>query len=262
MKKEIKALLIPDVHCREFWKIPVHDVLDNHPDARIIFTGDYVDGYPDDFTDDDYPTRGVANLEEIIKLKKDNPDRVTLLLGNHDCGYAINPYICNCRTDYAHKDKIKKLFTENRDCFQLLTHVDAGQKILVSHAGVKTEFLKRHDIDSEKINIENYYNNAWAIEDYSVLNTLGECDHYRDWLADRDTEGSFIWSDLRSWFDGDNPKDEGLGYQIFGHTYLNGPIINEKFACIDCQRGFIFDEDNTFDIYKKEEIKDEKEKEE
>ena len=36
-------------------------------------------------------------------------------------------------------------------------------------------------------------------------------------------------------------KEEGI-FQIFGHTQLKDePIITDKWACLDCKKGFIFD---------------------
>ena len=49
MKKDIKILIVPDVHGREFWRQPVTEVL-NDPglkNTRIVFLGDYVDPYFD-----------------------------------------------------------------------------------------------------------------------------------------------------------------------------------------------------------------------
>ena len=44
----VKYLIVPDVHCREFWKTPVKNILEN-TDGKVIFLGDYLDGYPDEW---------------------------------------------------------------------------------------------------------------------------------------------------------------------------------------------------------------------
>jgi hypothetical protein len=36
---------------------------------------------------------------------------------------------------------------------------------------------------------------------------------------------------------------DGYDYQIFGHTYLDNEIITEKWACIDCKKAFILNDD-------------------
>ena len=93
----IHALLVPDVHGREFWKEPVKTVLENS-EAEIIFLGDYLDPYPDEFDSDfeldykastDYLQTTIDNFKEIIELKKQYPDRITLLLGNHKVNIAF-----------------------------------------------------------------------------------------------------------------------------------------------------------------------------
>lgn len=251
--KEIKELLLGDIHCRDFWKEPVKDVLENHPNAHITFLGDYVDGYPFEWegTNIDYKQQGVDNLETIVGLKKHYPDRITLLLGNHDCGYAISHDICDCRTDTIHQNKIEDLFKLNRNCFQLMHHIDAGQKILLTHAGLKRDFLKQNKIDPDKFDVEAYFNNAWLTNDHKVLATLGDVDKFRSGFWFTGKSGSFVWSDIEDWYDnGATPKDEGFGFQIFGHTYLkNSPIINDKFACLDCRKAFVIGDDNILDTY-------------
>ena len=113
MNKDIQILLIPDVHGRHFWKGPVKETLEN-TNAKIVFLGDYLDVYPQEFTEmygfklDVYTEENydkiykllddtVDMFGEIIELKKKYPERITLLVGNHDCGYAVGHNICNTR---------------------------------------------------------------------------------------------------------------------------------------------------------------------
>jgi len=82
MEKNVKVLIIPDVHGREFWREPVKEVLEK-TDVRIVFLGDYLDSYPWDFDHNHYQQQAIDVFNEIINLKKENRDRVNLLLGNH-----------------------------------------------------------------------------------------------------------------------------------------------------------------------------------
>jgi hypothetical protein len=34
--------------------------------------------------------------------------------------------------------------------------------------------------------------------------------------------------------------EEGI-FQVFGHTQLKTHIVTDKWACLDCRKGFIFD---------------------
>jgi hypothetical protein len=240
-------VVIPDVHCRTFWKkaiekylLPVDTPMCT---TRIVFLGDYVDGYPHEWYDDSYVTDGIDRLEEIIEIKKKHPHQVKLLLGNHDCAYAIGDEICTSRKDYAHEPRIARLFTDNRDCFQIM-HKEKG--VLFSHAGVHKGFLE--DVDISKEHFVDIFNNAWLTENYEILDSLGRYDAYRGYrIYDY---GSPVWADVRSFFDwaedSMKPIDEGLGFQVFGHTQLSVPIITNNFACIDCRQALVIDEDKVF----------------
>ena len=60
--------------------------------------------------------------------------------------------------------------------------------------------------------------------------------------------GSCEWADLREHIDTQNSSldniiskgEEGI-FQVFGHTQLKAPLITDKWACLDCRQGFIFD---------------------
>lgn len=72
----MKALIIPDLHLRPFWKEAVE-----RWDGPIIFMGDEVDPYPHEWPNGTLDP--VDYLLEVINFKDCNQDRVTLLLGNH-----------------------------------------------------------------------------------------------------------------------------------------------------------------------------------
>ena len=71
-----KVYIIPDVHCRSFYK-PVLNI----KDSPVVFLGDYMDPYKFEGTNDE---DGIENLREIFAFARSN-DNVTLLAGNHDC---------------------------------------------------------------------------------------------------------------------------------------------------------------------------------
>lgn len=79
-----KILICPDCHGRRFWENPCK----NHKGEfeKIVFLGDYVSPYPDE---------GISNMEalnvfkEIIEFKKENPEKVVLLMGNHRVNFAF-----------------------------------------------------------------------------------------------------------------------------------------------------------------------------
>lgn len=262
MDKDIKILIVPDVHGREFWKEPVKTVLENS-DAEIVFLGDYLDPYPDEFDADyeldfqasvEYLQTAIDRFKEIIELKKQYPDRITLLLGNHDCTYAISKDICQCRTDYLHFADIKNLFGENRELFQLAKEEDInGKHFIFSHAGMLREYFSWYlsDVNWEVVNPVLYLNNAWAVGDYNVLDKLGVYDKYRG-PCFGNKYGSPIWSDIRAWLH--IKEDETFGYNIVGHTQLHSPLVFETITCLDCRQCFYLNSEGQIVDYNNDEI--------
>ena len=179
MDKDIQILLIPDVHGRQFWKQPVIEVLEN-TNAKIVFLGDYLDVYPQEFTEmygfklDAYTQENwdkicklfddtVAMFEEIIELKRQYPDRITLLVGNHDCGYAVGTKICEVRRDKRNASKICKLFDENREYFQLADEARIADKhFIFSHAGINKTYADRcFGEEANEDTVVTLFNDAW-----------------------------------------------------------------------------------------------------
>lgn len=246
MEQDVKILIIPDVHGRDFWREPVKKVLEES-DAPIIFLGDYVDPYPyewenvmDGDSKIDYKAHAVDILEEIIQLKKDNPNRITLLIGNHDGGYAIGPDICTSRRDYRNATRIEKDFDANIDLFQLADEITInGKHIIFSHAGIGkryAEIVFGKDVVTED-NVVSLFNNAWESQNFEILDTLKIYDIYRGWGGF--DYGSLIWADAREWGNNEGVGQEGFGYMVFGHTQLEEkPYISDKFADLDVRKAF------------------------
>ena len=135
MDKDIKLLIVPDVHGRDFWFGPVMSNLDK----EIVFLGDYVDPYKEDGVTRE---RAIEILNEIIALKQEY-DNITLLLGNHDAGYALDTNICECRRDWKRNGTIAEIFKNNIDLFDIAMEKRInGKHFLLSHAGVKHSWIK------------------------------------------------------------------------------------------------------------------------
>ena len=242
-KSNIKWLIIPDLHGRAFWREPMMETLQD-TDAHIIFLGDYHDPYSREFSGDDYLQRSVDQFKEIIELKKQNPGRMTLLIGNHDCGYAIGDHICSSRMDRSHRRELEKLFSDNRNLFQLAEECDiAGRHIIFSHAGILkgwTELVWGEDALDSRFNVVDQLNNAWLTDHYGILDALGNSDIYRGWGGFK--YGSPVWSDIRSWVR--VTPEETYGFNIVGHTQIevDSPVILDTIADLDCRKAFYLDD--------------------
>lgn len=243
---DIKYMIIPDVHGREFWREPLKKLLTvDGSNAKVIFLGDYLDCYPYEFNkDEDYCEIAISGLNEIINIKKEFGNQVTLLIGNHDCGYRFDLDICDCRTDYRNFERIRNIFVSNKDLFQLADEAYInGKHYIFTHAGIHKAYVdfafpdEKCNINEE--NIVSYFNNAYYTEEPHVINSLGMYDRYRgSWGYD---VGSLVWADVHSWLG----EYDGYGYQVFGHTQLEhgcGGIIKENFAMLDSAEPFIINE--------------------
>ena len=130
--------IIPDVHGRDNWKEQLHSF--NPEVDSVIFLGDYFDPY-------DFENISVAdaieNFKKILEFKKNNFNKVILLLGNHDMPYVFNEYYdlsnWHCRHSKKYHNEIHNLFNHNISFFKI-AHVE--DNILFTHAGVESGWLE------------------------------------------------------------------------------------------------------------------------
>ena len=243
----IKVLIIPDVHGRSFWIDPVKQCLLND-DIHIVFLGDYLDEYnfEKEWEGVKDPRRvSIQRFEQILELKRQNLERITLLIGNHDCGYCLGDDICSSRMDHRNRKEITGIFGDNAGLFQLASECDIASKHFVfSHAGILKGWADlcwgKEEVSKKDFNVVEELNKAWVTANYGILNALGDYDAYRGWGGYQ--YGSPVWSDIRSWIKV-KPKDT-FGFNIVGHTQCNGePIILDTIADLDCRKAFYIDDD-------------------
>ena len=249
MTNQIQVLVLGDIHGRDFWKEPVKDVLKN-TDANVVFLGEYLDVYRNESIK---PDDAVKNFEEILELKKQHPDRITLLLGNHDMGYRFTLSICDCRTDRKNYKRIQKLFHDNKDLFCLADEETIeGKHFIFSHAGihrgyVNDAFPEEYETITED-NVVEFFNKKYREENEKLIQSLGMYDNYRGW--DGHTYGSIVWADALSWF---GKAYDGYGYSVFGHTQMEhgvGGIITDNFADLDSAEAFAITRNGKIKPYK------------
>ena len=231
-----KWIIIPDVHGRRFWR----DAVQGNEGEKIIFLGDYVDPYD---WEDILPGEAYKELQDIIAFKKEHPDNVVLLLGNHDLGY-LDPAICTCRRDTYRAEMIRREFEANLELFDIV-HIDDvnGGRLLFSHAGIAESWIKRHiklvskmkGFRPERLN-EMLHGDLTERE--RLFHALADVSWYRGGL---DKVGSPVWADVEEYLNGERLLG---GYQhIFGHTLHEGGLINvrDHGYCLDCAQAFVLD---------------------
>lgn len=219
----MKILINPDIHGRVFWKYSTE-----HKDEfdKIIFLGDYLDAYSPDLL-----LKEEDNFKEIIQFKKDNPDKVILLLGNHDCHYINDKIYEASRYNPSKHDSYQKLFLDNIDLFQLIYIYD---KYLFSHAGVYQKWM-----DLNKLTLKDLLD----CDLDKLSKSLNWIDYFRGGFYD---VGSCIWADIRD--SGTEKLLKGY-YHIFGHTQLKFNLSTSELSCLDCRVPFSLDSE-TGDINK------------
>ena len=229
----MNILVIPDVHGRPFWK----DAVEKHSEdcEKIVFLGDYLDPYPWEWI-----TRKmtIENFKEIIKYKKDNQEKVVLLLGNHDLAYYDRNFPYRVRYDSSNAYKIKQNFGKNRSLFQLAYEADLDKHYLFTHAGVLKSWYERHkeligDLTVENLNrLKTFPGGIRALCDVSRLRGgFGRV-------------GSMVWSDIEE--KSEIEDFDGI-YQVFGHSQQDSqPVITGTWACLDCRRAFVLNGEGGF----------------
>lgn len=238
MEKAEKVLIIPDMHGRTFWKEAVKD----REDWRIVFLGDYLDPYP--YEDITYRS-AIDNFIKIVNFKKEHNKNVTLLLGNHDCTYAFpnGKNICYCRADKGNYQEISNIFTENYSLFSIALELEVGGKQFVfSHAPIlDTWYGMQYENDNKRTKVVERLNEDYLNMTDKFMDALSEVDWYKGSYSNI---GSVVWADVRALSLDEQPLALPNDYAIFGHTQLmKDPIILDDFACLDCRRAFILNED-------------------
>ena len=198
---------------------------------------------------------GSFTEDVIIDVKKKYPDRVILLLGNHDCGYAIDRGICDVRRDRRNSKKIEELFETNKDMFQLADEAYISDKhFIFSHAGINKLYAK--DCFGDSVNEDNVvtlFNDAFKNDNYGVMQSLGYYSRYRGRFGG--DYGSLIWADAREWFYGQDDtlktQNEPYGFSIVGHSIMSKPYITENMAFLDTQEAHCLLENGEILTYKK-----------
>ena len=231
-----KWIIIPDVHGRPFWRTAVK----GQEGEKIIFLGDYVDPYD---WEGIFPGEAFKELKDIIEFKKEHPDNVALLLGNHDLGY-LNPAICTCRRDSNRARKIKRTLEDNLELFDIV-HIEEvdGAKVLLSHAGIAENWIKHRSLlvgnlkgfQPERLN--EMLHGDKSDQDKLFL-ALSDISWFR---GGPDKVGSPVWADVEEYLDGERLLGGYL--HIFGHTlHEGGPInIRDYGYCLDCAQAFTLD---------------------
>lgn len=208
-----KIIALGDTHGRPYWKQAVKD----NPDADLfVFIGDYFDSFEYSAAEQIY------NFKEIIEFKKENPDKVVLLIGNHDHHYF--PEIGYTGTSGYQSNfalQIGQILDENRQYLQMAYQVDG---MLFTHAGLSGMWLSVVLGDDWKLEENQTYadlvNDIWKYKPKAFV------------FNGRDPYGNDKYQ-TPIWIRPESLKYAGAGFkrqiiQIVGHTGQNQIDIKGK----------------------------------
>jgi predicted MPP superfamily phosphohydrolase len=119
---------VGDIHGRTNWIKKLSEVA---PLDHTVFMGDYLDTFDSDNT----PVMQADNLMHILEIKMMNPDKITLLIGNHDLHYC-DMTKKNYQSSGFHAGgsfMYHDIFKKHWDLFQIAHTVDGR---LATHAGI------------------------------------------------------------------------------------------------------------------------------
>lgn len=132
-------IAIGDTHGRDNWKKIINQHIDDVD--KFVFVGDYFDSF------DIGPEQQMSNFLDIIEFKKNNIEKVDLLIGNHDFHYL---YIDGSIKQYSGYQELRDfdihhLLDENKKYLQLATQYN--DEYLFTHAGVTQTWASLVGID-------------------------------------------------------------------------------------------------------------------
>lgn len=198
----MKTIALGDTHGRSFWKLIVYG---QQQPFKVIFIGDYFDS-----RDGISAEEQIKNFLEIVAYKKQHPDNVVLLIGNHDLSYwpGIDGTLTSGYQVKAAAD-ITKVLVENAEYLQMA--YDDGS-YLYSHAGVGKQWLQANGWDGEEP-IVDFVNKVWK-DNFSAFDFTGF-----EPTGDS-TSQTPVWirpmSLVKTW-----KRDKEKPTQVFGHTTVN-----------------------------------------
>ena len=242
----MKIIVLPDIHGRRFWESARERI-----DAcdKVVFIGDYFDPY---VFEGITPLDAIENFKEILSFVKEYPEKVVMLLGNHDLPYFSEKYLAlskyHCRMSRVWHSTIADMFEACRDMFKL-AHVE--DDILFTHAGCASKWLKSiHAKPASLGDLVALLNGLLTAE--NGMRQLFMVSHHRGgW----DDAGSCVWADVNELVS----DNKGLHFddcltvkQVFGHSlqvekdekgnYVSGkPVTTSTIKMLDTRCAYMLD---------------------
>lgn len=138
----MKTVVIGDIHGKSCWR----DIIKQQQDAdKVVFIGDYFDCFENVST-----LSQISNFKSIVELKKADPNKYVILIGNHDWHYMAN--FCG-RTAYSGYQSFS--WPDIRDAIesvkQYLQICYVQDEFVFSHAGISKSWAWKNSIKLDSL---------------------------------------------------------------------------------------------------------------
>lgn len=207
----MKIIVLGDTHGRNIWK----SIINNESFDKVVFVGDYFDSIQIKTEDQ------VNNFLDIIQFKKDNPDKVILLIGNHDHHY-FQSIEDTGTSGYQQIGQymITPVLEDNKEYLQMAYSYD---NFLFTHAGVSEVFMN-----------DCFGKDGWSFD--NIANDLNELWKYKPKAfifngynsSGDNIEQTPIWIRPRSLMAASKAIKKQNIIQIVGHTSMSQIDIKGK----------------------------------
>lgn len=214
----MRLIALGDTHGRSKWK----EIVDGEKDAdKIIFIGDYFDDKNGGYS----ASQQIENFKEIVELKRNNPDKVILLIGNHDFHYLNGVYEKYSSYQIGYNKEINETLQPVVD-EGLLQMCYQNGKYFFSHAGITNTWADNNHIDRD--NLQDSINDLFLTDITKFKFTIGDNHSY----SGNDITQTPIWVRVQSLVK-DMVEDIIC---IVGHTQVKELTImkDNNLILIDC----------------------------
>jgi len=219
----MKVLAIGDIHGRTIWE----QIVASNEYDKVVFLGDYFDSH--DSIDGSIQ---VENFKKLLKFKRQYPDKVELLIGNHDFHYLKTSHEQYSGYQHWRKWDISEILQPAVDSGEMSPSFYADG-VFYTHAGITKTWFGNNFGNAEVDNnadgnvIQHAINNMFTVSPNVFEFTVGlNYDMYGDDICQTPI-----------WVRPDSLKLDKLNRfkQVVGHTYSDGIDIDttHNIAFID-----------------------------
>lgn len=220
----MKIIVLGDTHGRTTWK----EIIEKEKDYdKLIFLGDYFDTKEQISQKDQ-----LSNFLEILQLKSAQPDKVILLLGNHDFHYipGIDEHYSGYNPTLAVEIGMSLKSAIDNDLVQICHQEKIGLRTyFFSHAGLTNTWLNSTNYSESIFLFPKYLNDLIKYKPFLFKFRIGR--NFSN-TGDDITQGP-LWVRIPSLVKDQYKGDDPNFIQIIGHTSMKTISFLDNVVMID-----------------------------